>query len=307
MRVLVTGGAGFIGSHFADDLVAEGHEVLVLDNLAHGRENQVPTAARFERLDLGSPKLEALVAAYRPDWVYHFAAQIDVRRSFEEVLVDADQNILGSLRLLEACRVHGVKHFWFASSGGAIYGDPGICEVHEAALPRPASPYGVAKLAMEGYLAAFQQRYGLSSTSLRFSNVYGPRQDSEGEAGVVARFISVLRAGGPACIFGTGRQTRDFIFVGDLVKAGRLLRSRPVQGPLNLGSGEETSVLDLHGAVQNALGLTCAPRFLPARDGEQQRSLLDCTKARQCLGWQASTGLKEGLQATLAWFQGRPG
>jgi len=305
MRALVTGGAGFIGSHFADDLVLDGHEILVVDDLSHGREEQIPPGARWERMDLRSPRLESLVGAFKPDLVYHFAAQIDVQKSFQDVLLDADQNILGSLRLLEACRLHGVGHFYFASSGGGIYGEPGAWGVDEVAPVRPASPYGVAKLAFEGYLDSFHRRFGLPSTSLRFSNVYGPRQGTEGEAGVVAMFMSTILRGKPATIFGDGLQTRDFVFVKDLVKAGRLLRTHPCPGVLNLGTGLETTILELHQAIQAVLGVRVAPEFAPSREGEQRRSVLDCTKASRLIGWRAESTLSQGLGATLDWFRSR--
>lgn len=300
MRVLVTGGGGFIGSHVADGYLAQGHEVLVIDDLSTGRAERVHPRARLHRLDLRSPRLAELVEAERPDAVSHHAAQADVRRSVEDPAFDAEVNILGTLNLLECCRRFGVRRVIYASSGGAVYGDAETVPTPETHPTRPASPYGVSKLAAELYVACWGAIHGIPTLALRYANVYGPRQNPHGEAGVVAIFTHRLLAGEPVTINGDGRQTRDYVYVGDVVEANRLALERPdVTGALNIGTGVETSVLDLLARLRAAAGLAGEARHGPAKAGEQRRSVLDASLARARLGWRPRVGLDEGLRLTV--------
>jgi UDP-glucose 4-epimerase len=305
MRILVTGGAGFIGSHWVDRFVAEGHDVWALDNLRSGSRDNVNPEARFVHLDLKDERLAEEVARIRPEAVFHLAAQIDVRISCADPVFDATENILATLRLLEAGLAHGMGFFGFASSGGAIYGEATgpQAETHPEI---PLNPYGVAKLAIDKYLHAYAVQRGLKSASLRFANVYGPRQGAKGEAGVVAVFAKRLRSGQAPLINGDGLQTRDFVYAPDLAEAASLVLRKGASGVFNLGTARETSVLDL------ARGLCAAAGFDPARiehgpaiAGEQRRSVLDPSKAARELGWVAGTRLAEGLPLTYDWFQAR--
>jgi UDP-glucose 4-epimerase len=302
MRLLVTGGAGFIGSHFVDRFIAEGHQVWVIDNLRSGSRNNVHPEATFIQLDLKDERLAQEVAAVRPEAVFHLAAQIDVRISCGDPVYDATENILATLRLIETGLAHGMAFFGFASSGGAIYGEAAGPQ-SEDHLESPLNPYGVAKLAVDKYLHAYRVQRGLKSASLRFSNVYGPRQGAKGEAGVVAVFSKRLRNGLPPRINGDGLQTRDFVFAPDLAEAASLVLQKRATGVFNLGTGLETAVLDL------ARGLCRAANVDPDRiehgvsiPGEQRRSVLDASKAARLLGWSPRTALAEGLRSTYDWF-----
>jgi UDP-glucose 4-epimerase len=303
MRVLVTGGAGFIGSHAVDRCLQDGHEVVVLDNLRSGSRDQVDGRAEFIKLDLRDGRLAEVLARLRPEAMLHFAAQIDVRISCQDPVFDAEENILATLRLIQAGLACGLKHFIFASSGGAIYGEASGPQ-SESHPEVPINPYGVAKLAVDKYLHALAVQRGLASCSLRFANAYGPRQGARGEAGVVAVFSKRLNEGLPPIINGDGAQTRDFVFAPDLADAvGRALERRAT-GIYNLGTGTETTVLAL------AKGLAgCADvdldriEFGPAIPGEQRRSVLNSEKAAAALGWRASTRFQEGLALTYEWFR----
>jgi UDP-glucose 4-epimerase len=302
MRLLVTGGAGFIGSHFVDRFVAEGHQVWVLDNLRSGSKANLNPAATFIPLDLKDERLAQEVSAVRPEAMFHLAAQIDVRISCGDPVFDATENILATLRLIEAGLANGMEFFGFASSGGAIYGEASGPQP-EAHRELPMNPYGVAKLAVDKYLHAYAVQRGLQSASLRFSNVYGPRQGAKGEAGVVAVFAKRLRDGLAPHIHGDGLQTRDFVFAPDLAEAASLVLQQRATGVFNLGTGRETTVLEL------AQGLCEAAAFDPARiqhgpgiAGEQRRSVLDASKAARELGWAPRTRLAEGLRITYDWF-----
>lgn len=302
MRILVTGGAGFIGSHFVDRFVSEGHRVWVLDNLRSGARANIHPEATFLELDLKDERLAQEVAAVRPEAVFHLAAQIDVRVSCADPVFDATENILATLRLIEAGLAHGMGFFGFASSGGAIYGEA-TGPQSETHLETPLNPYGVAKLSVDKYLQAYLVQRGLQSASLRFSNVYGPRQGAKGEAGVVAVFAKRLRDGQAPCINGDGLQTRDFVYAPDLAEAASLVLQKRATGVFNLGTGLETSVLEL------ARGLCRAAGFDPANiqhaggiPGEQRRSVLDPAKAARELGWVPRTNLEQGLRTTYDWF-----
>jgi len=282
--------------------MAEGHEVVVVDNLSTGNPANLPAAARLEEIPLESESSLDLVKSFRPEAIFHFAAQIDVRVSTSRPVYDAQQNIINSLRLLECGLQHGLSYFAFASSGGAIYGEPVAGPQDEDHPERPLSPYGVAKLSIDNYLAALRHHPGLPSCSMRFSNVYGPRQNNRGEAGVVSLLISRALAGLPLKINGSGHQTRDFIHVSDLARAGSLLLARRPQGVLNFGTGIETSI----GRLANLLGAQFCPapeiRYSPAIPGEQVRSVLNFSKAKRVLGWAPTTMIEEGIPATVRWF-----
>jgi UDP-glucose 4-epimerase len=302
MRVLVTGGAGFIGSHFVDRFVSEGHQVWVLDNLRSGSKANLNPAASFLQLDLKDERLAGEIAAIRPEAVFHLAAQIDVRVSCADPVFDATENILATLRLIEAGLANGMAFFGFASSGGAIYGEASGPQ-SESHPETPMNPYGVAKLAVDKYLHAYAVQRGLKSASLRFSNVYGPRQGAKGEAGVVAVFSKLLRDGQPLRINGDGLQTRDFVFAPDLAEAAALVLRKRATGVFNLGTGRETPVRSLAEGLCRAAGVDpAAIRHAEGIPGEQRRSVLDPAKAARELGWTPRTGLAEGLRITYDWF-----
>ena len=297
MRVLVTGGAGFIGSHLVDALLGRGDEVTVVDDLSTGRRDRVPAEARFLAADICDPGVAGLLADVQPDRVYHLAARASVSASIKDPPEDARTNLLGTVCLATAAAEAGAR-FTFASSA-AVYGRPESVPLGEDARIRPLSPYGAGKAAAETYLSTLRETRGLASVSLRFANVYGPRQDAHGEAGVVAVFCAALKAGQPLTIHGDGGQTRDFIYVTDVVSA-ILAASNGLEGPLNVGAGVETSIRELATAACEVAGRP--PSFLsgPARVGDIERSALDATRLRQATAWAPATDLRPGLAATLA-------
>ncbi len=302
MKVLVTGGAGFIASHVTDHLIAAGVEVVVLDNFASGKRQSLNPRARLYEADIGGEGIRALFERERFDCIDHHAAQMNVRRSVEDPVFDARVNILGSLNLLQAAVASGVKKFVFASTGGAIYGEQLAFPADETHQTSPMSPYGVAKLAVEKYLAVYEEVYGLPYTVLRYANVYGPRQDPHGEAGVVAIFGQRLLAQEPAIINGDGEQTRDFIYVDDVVRANVLAVTTDLRGIYNVGTGIETSVNVLYTHLATHSGATGAPRHGLPKAGEQRRSVLDCRKLQTATGWTPTVLLDEGLRRTVAYF-----
>ena len=307
MKVLVTGGAGFIGSHLVDRLVQEGHEVVVVDNLSTGKRRNLNRVARFVKLDIQSSGLERVLRNERPHMVMHLAAQMDVRKSVEDPMFDAQVNVLGTLNVLQQSIKHGVRKVVFSSSGGAIYGEQEIYPAPESHVTRPLSPYGVSKLCGEQYLSYYQRVNGLQIVSLRYANVYGPRQDPEGEAGVVAIFIQKLLNNEQAIVNGNGRQTRDFVYVEDVVEANLAAMGQDVQGTYNVGTGEETSVNDLLRTLVRHTNSTCKEVHGPAKGGEQARSVIDSGKLRQELSWESRTELSEGLKLTVDYFRERMG
>jgi UDP-glucose 4-epimerase len=299
VRVIVTGGAGFIGSHVVDALVARGDEVAVVDSLVHGRRENVSAGAELHVRDIREP-LDDLFAAARPEVVVHLAAQADVRVSVESPVEDAEVNVLGTIRILEGARRHGAQVV-FSSTGGAIYGE---CETAatEDSPCEPLSPYGTAKLAAEEYLRSYNRLYDTGHVSLRFGNVYGPRQDPHGEAGVVAIFLGLLARGEQATIFGDGRQTRDYVYVGDVARATVSAIGRD-GGVFNVGTGIETSVVELYELCARVAGSSAAALHAAPRLGELQRSFLDPALAARELSFRAMVELEDGLRATWDWIQ----
>jgi UDP-glucose 4-epimerase len=310
MRALVTGGAGFIGSHLVDALLDRGDEVAVVDDLSTGKRENLAAAlsrgADLHELDIrDATRLREVVAGGRPDIVFHLAAQIDVRKSIEDPGWDASINVVGTINVLEAARLANVRRVVNTSTGGAIYGETDVMPTPESVTPRPMAAYGQGKFCAEAYCGWYERLYGLSSVTLRYGNVYGPRQDPHGEAGVVAIFCGKLLAGERPTIFGDGRQTRDYVYVGDIVEANLAAAAHPeAHGSYNTGTGAEASVLEVVAALREAAGVSeedFAPEFAPARPGELQRSWLDVTRARAELGFAAETDLVAGLKPTLEW------
>ena len=303
--ICVTGGAGFIGSHVAEALVDQGHRVIILDDLSSGRRANVPAGAELAVLDVRSREAADLVVARGVEILVHHAAQMDVRRSVEDPRFDADVNILGLLNLLEAARRGRVRQVVLASTGGAIYGEQDSFPAGEDHPARPLSPYGVAKLASERYLYFYHCQYGLDATCLRYANVYGPRQNPHGEAGVVAIFLHRLLAGQQPLINGDGLQTRDYTYVGDVVRANLAVVGRAGFGVFNVGTGVETDVNALYEGIRTALGAGPDPLHGPAAAGEQRRSSISSEAIERELGVRVATPLSEGLAATAAWFRAR--
>jgi len=312
VRALVTGGAGFIGSTLVDRLLAEGHAVDVVDDLSKGSLANLADARAtpghdltFHNLDIREPSLVDLIAHRPPEVVFHLAAQADVRVSVERPLFDAGVNILGTLNVLEGARAAGTRKVVFAASGGTLYGEPEQLPVKESHPQRPLSPYGVSKKAATDYLAAYRELHGIEFTALALANVYGPRQDPHGEAGVVAIFAGRLLAGEPCTIFGEGTQTRDFVYVDDVVDAFARAAQKGSGLLMNIGTGVETSVNELYRTMAAAAALTDPAVYAPARSGELARSSLDPTRASIHLGWKSWTPLAEGTAEVLRWFAAR--
>jgi UDP-glucose 4-epimerase len=310
MRTVVTGGAGFIGSALVDRLVHEGHDVVVVDDLSTGRLENLADAfnsgrVQLAEVDLASDSLASVLASARPEVVYHLGAQIDVRRSVAEPALDAIVNVVGTIQVARATLEAACQRLVFASSGGTVYGEPEAAElpIDERYPPRVTNPYGVSKRAAEDYLATFEALEGLEPVSLRLANVYGPRQDPHGEAGVVAIFCNRLLEDQPVTVFGDGLQTRDYVFVDDVVEAFVAAGSRPGLGGerLNIGTGVASSVLDLYAALRAVTGFGPEPTFVPPRPGELQAIALDSGEAERKLGWRPRFDLAAGLERTWVW------
>ncbi len=297
--VLVTGGAGFIGSHLVDAYLQRGWRVVVVDDLSTGQTRNLDEKAELHAIDIR--EAGPLIAQVKPDLVSHHAAQIDVRKSVADPAGDAEVNVVGSLRLLQACVEAGVKRFVFASSGGAAYGEPLFAPQTEEHPLRPMSPYGCAKVAVEYYMSAFRETHGLSTVALRYGNVYGPRQSSLGEAGVIAIFADRMLRGLPVTINGTGGQTRDYVYVGDVVAANMAVTDREdLSGAFNVGTGIETSVNELYSMLSSILGVETPARHGPAKAGEQMRSVLDGSRLRGQTRLPEPARLNEALRSTFA-------
>lgn len=301
MKILITGGAGFIGSHVAARYLHAGHDVAVVDNLSTGRQENVPAKAKFFRADITDQEnLKRIFAEFRPAVVSHHAAQMDIRRSLREPLFDANVNILGSLSVLELSAHFSVKKFIFASTGGAIYGEPQTIPASESTLENPISHYGVTKLSVERYLHTYHHLYGLDFTALRYANVFGPRQNPHGEAGVVAIFIGQMLRREIPTIFGDGSKTRDYIFIDDVVDANLLALETGSRGVFNLGRGVEVSDYEVFDAIRAAIGCAHEPNFAARRLGEVEHICLDTSAATRTLGWKPRVGLFDGIARTIA-------
>jgi len=305
MKILVTGGAGFIGSHIVDGFVGQGASAVVVDNFSSGKESNLNPQAAVHRLDICDPQLSEVFERERPDLVSHHAAQIDVRKAAADPAFDAQVNLLGTLNVLECCARTGVKKVLFASTGGAIYGEAQYLPADEDHPIRPESPYGIHKHTAEQYLRFFFQLRGLEYAALRYANVYGPRQDPLGEAGVVAIFLHALLSGREATIFGDGEQTRDFVYVGDVAQASLLAAQRPTPEPINIGTGVGTSVNEIYRQLAKLSGCDRPPQYGAARPGEVQHIYLAWERARKTLGWKPSVSLADGMAQTVEYFRSR--
>jgi UDP-glucose 4-epimerase len=302
VRILVTGGAGFIGSTAADRFIALGHEVAVLDDLSTGFREFVPQAARFVKADVTDAQaVDRFFAEWRPEIVAHHAAQMDVRKSVDDPVHDARTNLLGGINVLLACTRHGTRKVLYASTGGALYGEGRKLPATEDHPVNPESPYGASKHSFEHYLYLWKLLHGLDYTILRYPNVYGPRQNPHGEAGVNAIFIGLMLEGKRPRIFGTGEQLRDYVYVDDIVEANVLALAKGSGEMVNIGSGVGTSVKQIFTELKSILGFAGEPIYEAPRAGEIQRIYLDATRAREVLGWRPRVGFREGLEKTVAW------
>ncbi len=303
MNILITGGAGFIGSHIADAYIAEGHNVIIVDNLSGGVLENINPKAKFYQLDIRSEKLEDVFQKEKIDIVNHLAAQMDVRRSVADPKFDASVNVLGGLNLFESARKHRIKKIIFSSTGGAIYGEQDYFPADEEHPMRPLSPYGITKLCTEKYLFFYKAVYGINHIILRYANVYGPRQNPHGEAGVVAIFCNKMLKGEKPIINGDGKQTRDYTFVGDVVKANLLALKHDGSAIYNVGTSIESDVNKLFYELRNHLNPSCPEQHAPAKAGEQQRSVISFKKIEQELGWHPTVQVDEGLRLTAEYFK----
>ncbi len=306
MKILVTGGAGFIGSHVVDGFLQAGHEVVVVDDLSTGREANLNPRAKFVRIDIRDPELRRVFESERPEIVDHHAAQMDVRKSVADPLYDADVNIRGTLNLLECARRQGVRKVIYSSTGGAVYGEPEYLPCDEEHPVNPIAPYGASKHAAEHYLYMYKFLYGLDYTILRYPNVYGPRQDPRGEAGVVAIFTGRMLEGQPCTINGSGEQERDFLYVGDCARANLMVLNETGSGGIfNLGWGLGTDINQIFTELKAITGYALEPVYGPPKPGETFKIYLDTARARQQLGWEPTAPLREGLASTVEYFRTR--
>jgi len=300
MKILVTGGAGFIGSHLSDRLIKEGHNVIVVDNLSTGKKENINKKAKFYKIDICSPKISLIFKKEKPETVFHLAAQINVRKSVEDPIKSAKTNILGSLNILENCKKYKIKKIIFTSTGGAIYGEANKIPTPESYPANPISPYGIEKLTIEKYLNYYYQIFKIPYIALRLSNVYGPRQNSKGEAGVVGIFIDKMLSKGQPIINGSGKQTRDFIYVEDVVSA--CLKAMEYKGKkeiFNIGTGIETSINELYKIISKLLKTKIKPKYAPEKPGDLKRSCLNISLAKKELKWEPKFDLEKGLKKQL--------
>ncbi|MGC9031586.1 MAG: NAD-dependent epimerase/dehydratase family protein [Minisyncoccia bacterium] len=308
-KILITGGAGFIGSHLQDALIKRGYKIIIIDNLSTGKKENINKKAKFYKIDILNPKISEIFKKEKPTIVFHLAAQMNVRKSVGDLIFDAKVNIFGSLNILENCKNFGVKKIIFASSGGAIYGETKKIPTPENYSENPISPYGISKLTVEKYLKFYKENFGLNFISLRFSNVYGPRQNLKSEAGVVTIFIDKLLHNKIPTIFGDGFQTRDFVYVKDVVEAAlkALAYRAPISANLepvfNVGTGIETSINELYNLISQKLKKNIKPNYELAKPGDLKRSCLDFSKIKKELRWQPKYDLEKGLTETIKWFK----
>lgn len=300
-KIIISGGAGFIGSSLAIRLLKEDHDVLIVDNLISGKKDYIPQKAKFRKLDILDKELDKVFFNFKPDYVFHLAAQIDVRKSVADPVFDNEVNVQGGLNVLQQCLKHKVKKIVFSSTGGAIYGETKTIPTPETHSTKPLSPYGINKLCFEHYLRYYREAFSLDYTILRFANVYGPRQYKGGEAGVVAIFSQQAVLGKKLTLNGSGRQTRDFVFIDDVVEALDLALSRKYVGEINIGSGKESSLLQVIQALKKVSAKDLKVKKNPASIGEQQRSCLDSSLAKKVLNWEAKTSLSKGIELTYNW------
>jgi len=300
--VMVTGGAGFIGSHIVDQLVNQNFCVVVVDDLSSGKKSNVNEKAIFFQRDICSSEIIKIIETYRPEVICHHAAQINVRQSVKDPITDININIKGAVNLIEAGLKNGLKKIVFASTGGAIYGEQDYFPANESHPLRPLSPYGISKLAFEQYLYYYHKNFGLNYTILRYSNVYGPRQNAHGEAGVVAIFTQKLLNKIQPIINGDGKQTRDFVYVEDVAMANIIAIEKNIDGIFNIGTGKETDVNTLYDSIATHLGVYSDKRYVDSQKGEQHRSVIDITLAKEILRWEPKFSLKNGLTKTIDWF-----
>jgi UDP-glucose 4-epimerase len=305
MNILVTGGAGFIGSNVADAFIAEGHTVSIVDNLSSGKPQNVNPKAHFYQYDIQSPGVESIFEKEKIDVICHHAAQMDVRKSVADPKFDASVNILGMLNVMELGVKFKIKKVLFSSTGGAIYGEQDYFPADEQHPLRPLSPYGITKLATEKYLFFYKMTYGIAHVILRYANIYGPRQNPHGEAGVVAIFASKMLKGEQPVINGDGKQTRDYVFVGDVVRANMMALRYEKSDIFNIGTGIETDVNELFRHIRTFTGARCEERHAVAKAGEQLRSVIDHAKAKKILGWEPTVNIEEGLRRTVDFFKSK--
>lgn len=303
MKVLVTGGAGFIASHIADRFINDGYEVIIVDDLSHGNEENLNPKAKFYKMNIGDPELASVFDAEKPDYVNHHAAQNSVMVALEKPTLDAQSNIMGSLNLLQLSHKHEIKKFIYASTGGAIYGDPEYIPADEKHPVNPLTPYGVTKHTIEHYLYIYGRNYDMKYTVLRYANVYGPRQDPYGEAGVMAIFTQKMLDGEQPTIFGDGTSTRDYVYVGDIVEANMLALDRGNRGIYNIASNKETSVNDVFKHLKAESGFKADVIYGPARKGEVYRIRLTNDMAKEGLGWTPKIGIEEGIRRTVDYYR----
>lgn len=303
MKILVTGGAGFIASHITDALLLDNHDVAVVDNLYSGFIENVNPKAKFYNMSIGDEKLESVFTEFKPEIIIHHAAQMDVRKSVADPQFDANLNIIQPLGMLELCRKHGVKKIIFSSTGGAIYGEQDYFPADENHPTRPLSPYGITKLSLEKYLFFYKEIYGIQHVILRYGNIYGPRQNPHGEAGVIAIFCKKMLGGEQPIINGPGTQTRDYTFVADVVEANRLAVKYNKSGIFNVGTGIETDVNFLFRKINQELGNKTKEEHGEAKAGEQQRSVLDFNLIKKEMGWSPKYDMNKGLEITVSWFR----
>lgn len=304
MKIMVTGGAGFIGSHVVDAFVNNGHDVVVVDDLSTGRRSNLNPAAKFYQVDIRSQELAEVFEKERPEIVDHHAAQMDVRRSVDDPLFDADVNVLGSIKLIELARQYDVERFIYISTGGAVYGEPEYLPCDEDHPVNPICPYGASKHTVEHYLFMYQELYGLDYVVLRYPNVYGPRQDPHGEAGVVAIFCGQMLNEAPVVINGDGKQERDFVYVEDCARANMLaLTTENLNTIFNLGYGKGTNIYEIYEKLKDITGYKLVAEHGPAKAGETRRIFLEASKAEKSLGWEPTIGLEPGLRETVDYFR----